>query len=63
MKELFSQFVPDVFDRIEFGCIGRKFQQANVLRCFERIPSMPTRTVNHHDDALIGMALCDFIEE
>jgi len=63
VKVFLTQFIPDVLYRIEFGCVGWKFQQVDVFWCFERIAAMPARTVNHHDDAILWMACSDFVQE
>ena len=63
MKELLAQLVPDVLDGVEFRCVGRQLEQIDVVRCLERITAMPTGTIDHHDNALIGVACRDLVEE
>jgi len=43
VEELLTQLVPDVFNRIELGRVGGKFQQVDVFWRLERIASMPAR--------------------
>jgi len=55
--------IPDVLNRVEFGRIRGQFQQINVCWRFERIATVPARTVDHHDDVLLGVVYRDFVQE
>lgn len=45
-----AQVLPDVLDRIEFGQLGRQFEQADVVRDIELAAGlMPSRAVEQHN--------------
>ena len=63
MKELLPKLIPNVFYWIELGRIGWQFQQINVGWRLEAVTAMPTGTINHHDNVLVGVTRRDLIEE
>ena len=63
MEELLTQLIPDMLNRVELGRIRGQPQKIDIGRRFERIAAVPASTVNHHDDALLGVACRDFVEE
>lgn len=63
VERLFAQVIPEVLDRIQFGRIGRQFEQAQIGRGCERTALMPTRAVKDHDDPVVRMSLGDLVEE
>ena len=63
MKEFLAQFVPKVFDRIQFGCVGRQRQSVDVGGNDQCVAGMPTRTVEHHHDMIDRMTHRDLIEK
>ncbi len=63
MEILLAQFIPHVLNRIKLRRIGWKFEQIDVLGCFERVTAMPARTVYYHHDALVWMTLGHLIQK
>ena len=47
------EIMPEVFDRIEFGAVGWKFDERHVVRYFELPRSMESRTVPDHDGMFV----------
>jgi len=55
--------VPEVFDGIEFGRIGRERKKVHVVRDAEILRRVPACAVHDHDDEFLGMADADLFEE
>lgn len=49
-----SQFVPEVLHRIEFRAVRRLDNEADVFGDFKVPSSVPSRTVDQHDNEVIG---------
>src|SRR5665213_1746252 len=63
VKSLLAQLVPDVLDRVEFGCVRRQAQKPHVGWRPKLAAGVPARTVEHHHDVLVRVASSDFIAE
>lgn len=63
VKGLLAQVVPEVFDGVEFRCVGREFEQAEVVGQSERLALMPAGAVEHHQDTVLWMARGDFVQK
>ena len=63
METLFAQFIPKALHRIEFWRVRRQGQQLHVGRRNAFIARMPTDTIEHHHEMVIGMAQSGFVQE
>lgn len=63
MEKLFPKIVPYVFDRIEFGRIGREEYQPEVGRQWQFLVLVPTRAVDNHDNSLLGIPGCNLLKK
>jgi len=48
-EELLAQFIPQMFNRVKFRCIGWQGDQSHVNRNDKRPRRVPSRSVEHHD--------------
>jgi hypothetical protein len=56
-KLLFAQFIPNMFLRIQLGCLRRQGQQPDVLGDGQVFGLVRTRSVQQHDDEVTRMSL------
>ena len=63
VESFLAKLVPDVLDRVEFGRVRWQAQQPHVGRGPKIATGVPTRTVEHHHDVLLRVALPDLVEE
>ena len=63
MEKFFPQFIPDVFDGVQLGCVGRQAHQPHVSGNPQCTAGMPASTIHDHDNALLRMSLCHLIEK
>ena len=54
---------PRVLGWIDLWAIGRQQHQTHILWNLKFLGNVPARLVHHHDDVLIGMALCNAGQE
>jgi hypothetical protein len=63
IEELFTKFVPEMFDGVQFWSIRWQGQQANIVWNLQVVTPMPTCAVHDHDDFLARMAQSDFVQK
>ena len=56
-EAVFSNCLPKMLDRIELGTVGRRHEQAHVLRHEQFACQMSARLAHDHEDKLVSLAL------
>ena len=63
VKGLFSAFVPQMFNGVEFGGVRRELEQAQIARECARFTLMPAGAVEDHHNPILRMASRYLVKE